>query len=176
MDYYPYGYASKSPFDLNHEHSLTVYPAFCPFPRLPILVDVRQNSFCVLKHVFHSTCPCFLFVWFSISNQALGICILLVQVGHLIRKLFLALEWKNKFCLLRASTGAHNRPCCGQLATKIYLPQMVHWSMQIHLLKNKETFNNPGFDLPFLPFYPCFTPHSGKIAPVVLWTTQSETK
>lgn len=37
MDYYPHGYASKSPFDLNHEHSLTVYPAFLSFPEAPNL-------------------------------------------------------------------------------------------------------------------------------------------
>ena len=37
MDYNPHGYTSKSPFDRNQEHSLTVFPAFLSFTKAPNL-------------------------------------------------------------------------------------------------------------------------------------------
>ena len=176
MDYYPHGYASKSLFDLNQEHSLTVYPAFLSFTKAPNFGGCEKKSILCPNHT--------LLAYLSFHMPLLFVCLIFYFKPSSWYLYPFSASWSfNKanysqlqngktstFCLLRASNGAHNRPCCGQLATKICLPQMVHWSMQIHLLKNKETFNNPGFHLPFLTFCPCFTPHSGKFAPVEMFS------
>ena len=146
---------------------------FCPLPRLPILVDVRKNSFCALitpcQHIFHSTCPCFLFICLIFYFKPSSWYLYPFSASWSFNKANYSQLQNGKtstFCLLRASTGAYNCPCCGQLAAKICLPQMVHWSMKIHLLKNKEAFNNPGFHLPFLTFCPYFA----KIAPMEMFS------